>query len=233
MKTNERDMEILKILETRKFTSVQNLSALLYTSPSSIRRSLNRLSECGLVERSYGGVILCDGEHTAAVPDVRLEKQKAEKQKIAAKAAALLRDGITVFLDSSTTSSYLTEHIAKFHGVTVFTNNIRTAADLIERSVDTYCIGGHAKGGIPITVGDFATDMIAGVQADLFFFSSLALSDDGVISDCSAEENAIRKLMLAHSQKKIFLCDSSKFHRLSTFRLCTLRDVDAFFTDEG
>ncbi len=89
MKTNEREAEIMNILKERKFISVQALSDELYTSPSSIRRSLTRLEAGGLVKRSYGGVLLCDDGRTAACPDVRLEKQKDEKKRIAKKAAAL------------------------------------------------------------------------------------------------------------------------------------------------
>lgn len=231
MKTNEREAEIMNILKERKFISVQALSDELYTSPSSIRRSLTRLEAGGLVKRSYGGVLLCDDGRTAACPDVRLEKQKDEKKRIAKKAAALLHDDMTVFLDGSTTAGYLAEHIPEFHGITVFTNNIRTAAALIEKAVNTYFIGGYLKGFAPVAVGNFAEQMIDGLNADIFFFSSLALSDDGVISDCSPEETSLRSKMFSHSRKRIFLCDSSKFHRISTFRLCTLDDVDAFISD--
>lgn len=231
MKTNEREERILALLREKRFIRVDDLSAALYISPSSIRRDLTRLQHAGLVQRSYGGVTLCDTDHTAPPTDFRLEAHKAEKKQIAKEASVLLRDDITVFLDGSTTASYLTEYLAEKQNITVFTNNLRTAAELIERSVDTYCIGGHAVRGSHVMGGCYAEDMIRQLHADLFFFSSFALSDDGVISDCTAEENSLRKQMFARADRRIFLCDSSKFHRSATHRLCTLEETDHFFFD--
>ena len=232
MKTNEREQKILEILRDRQFASVRFLAANLYTSPSSIRRSLTRMQSVGLVRRNYGGVILCDSDKKAAVPDVRMEQHKDQKKAIAAKAAELLLPGMTVFLDASTTCAYLVEHIAKIPDISVFTNNLRTAAELSQLSVDTYCIGGHCLSNAALTVGGYAEAMIRDISADIFFFSSQALSNDGIISDCSPEETAIRKAMFANSQKRVFLCDSSKFGKTSIHRLCSLDDIEECFFDK-
>ena len=233
MKTNEREQAILEILRDRQFASVRFLAANLYTSPSSVRRSLTRMQNAGLVRRNYGGVILCDNEKRTAAPDVRMEQHKAQKKEIAARASELLRSGMTVFLDASTTCAYMVEHIAQIPDVTVFTNNLRTAAELVERGVDTYCIGGHCSNNAAITVGSYAESMIRDIGADIFFFSSQALSDDGVITDCSPEETAVRRALLANARKKVFLCDSSKFGKHSVHRLCTLDEVDECFFDKS
>ena len=232
MKTNEREQKILEILHNRQFASVRFLAANLYTSPSSIRRSLTRMENAGLVRRNYGGVILCDNEKKTAALDVRMEQHKTEKKAVARDAASLIYPGMTVFLDASTTCSYLVEYIIQIPDVIVFTNNLRTAAELIENGVDTYCIGGHLANNSAISVGTYAENMIRELSADIFFFSSQALSDDGVISDCSAEETAIRKAMYEHSKRRYFLCDSSKFGKTSVHRLCTLDDVDGTFFDK-
>ena len=232
MKTSEREQKILEILRDRQFASVRFLAANLYTSSSSIRRSLTRMQSKGLVRRNYGGVILCDNDKKAALPDVRMEQHKEQKKAIAAKAADLLLPGMTVFLDASTTCAYMVEHIAKVPDITVFTNDLRTAAELAQLSVDTYCIGGHCLSNTSSTVGGYAETMIRDISADIFFFSSQALSGDGIISDSSAEETAIRKAMFANSQKRVFLCDSSKFGKTSIHRLCSLDDIEECFFDK-
>ena len=226
MKTNEREAQILQILKEQQFASVSDLSAALYASPSSIRRDLTHMQSAGLVRRNYGGVVLCDREHTPTPASVRLEENKAKKKQIARMASAYLHDNMTVFLDGSTTASYMVEYIAELQNITVFTNNLRTASELIERSVDTYCIGGRSVLQSHVMGGSYAEDMIRSLHTDILFFSSFALSDDGVISDCTMEENSLRKLMLARSDCRVFLCDSSKFHRFSTHRLCSVEDIE-------
>ena len=122
MKINERERQILDILKKDRFAGVRQLSEKLYTSQSSIRRDLNRLEQAGIVERSYGGVMLCEDVHRAAPFLIRSEQNIVLKKEIAAKAASLLKDNMTVMLDDSTTVFHLLEHMTRYSNISVFTN---------------------------------------------------------------------------------------------------------------
>ena len=63
-------------------------------------------------------------------------------------------------------------------------------------------------------------------KADIAFFSAQSVDNNGEIYDCFEEENVIRKAMIHHATKKVFLCDSTKFGKTSLFHLCSLNDVD-------
>ncbi len=229
MKINERKNKIINLLTERNFVSVDELSKILYTSPSSIRRDLNALQSEGLVRRNYGGVMLFETKSAAPV-SWRWEVQKSEKKAIAKKAAKHLQDYTTVFLDSSTTAYYLAEYIIQKKGITVITNNTKTAEKLFEGGINTYCIGGnmHSEN---VNCGSYAIEQLRQFHADTVFFSSFALADNGTVSDSCAEENEIRKIMLSQSDCKIFLCDSSKFHRTATHILCNIKDIDYCISD--
>ena len=69
------------------------------------------------------------------------------------------------------------------------------------------------------------------IRADVFLFSVQALTADGELYDCYAEEVATRSIMLANSKRRILLCDSSKLGRSSTFYLANLSDVDLVVSD--
>ncbi len=228
---NERQESILALLREQKFVGVSTLSALLYTSPSSIRRDLNDLQAKGLVVRSYGGVMLAT-DHTTAEPlSWRWESNKAQKKRIAEQAATLIEDFMTVFLDSSTTVSFLIDHLSQHKGITVITNNLKTAQMLVEKEVQTYCLGGSVLPSSTAMAGPYTVQMLQCFHADLMFFSSFALSSDGVISDSNPEENAIRRAMLSLADRRVFLCDSSKFDRRATYRLCSIQEIEACFYD--
>ncbi len=230
MNGNERKNKILAILKERSFVSVEELSSLLYTSQSSIRRDLNDLQEQELVRRNYGGVMLF--EPKLAPPAAwRWDIQKAEKKLIAKQAAVCLKDNTTVFLDSSTTAYHLIEYIAQKENITAITNNLKTTQHLIENGVKTYCLGGLIKQSSTAMYGNYTQDMLRSFHADIMFFSSFALSENGIISDSTAEENAIRKQMLSQSDYHVFLCDSSKFNRKATHILCSVDDIDIAFYD--
>ena len=63
-------------------------------------------------------------------------------------------------------------------------------------------------------------------------FSSKSLSDYGVISDPTAEENYLRALMIKNAKIKVFLCDSEKFSDTSIYTLTTLDEIDYAIFDE-
>ena len=37
--------------------------------------------------------------------------------------------------------------------------------------------------------------------------------------------------MLAHAEKKVFLCDSEKFNRYSGYKQCSLKEIDYLITE--
>ncbi len=227
MKINERQTLILKALETEVFLSVEMLAKRFYTSPSSIRRDLANLEQYKLVHRTHGGVTTCNPLDKVASFARRMTQNVQGKHAVAKKAAAFLRDGMNIMLDSSTTARFLIEHIAKYKGVTVFTNNMETALESIANGVKTHCFGGRCFNESPVLIGSDAERSISNIHTDIFFFSSQSLDACGVISDSCEEETHLRSIMLKHTDKKIFLCDKEKFNKRSLYTLTTLDAIDA------
>ena len=111
-------------------------------------------------------------------------------------------------------------------------NNQRIFSECTSSQVKLYCTGGLFDSHSSIFYGNSAENYVSNIGADLFFFSSQAISEDGEISDVSEEETSLRKVMLSRSKKKIFLCDSSKLGLQKTFTLCSKDDVDLIICDK-
>ena len=75
--------------------------------------------------------------------------------------------------------------------------------------------------------------MLKNIYVDTMFFSSSALTKDGIIFDLDEEETAIRKFMLGHSSYKVFLCQSDRFGKSAPLRLTDAGNVDYIFSDFG
>ena len=227
MLKNEREQEILTILQRTGYSTVKELSKILYTSESSIRRALTCLETKGLVRRSYGGVELLSCHTTVSSFGARAHQNTAAKQIIARKAAPLIKDGSIVFLDGSSTCFYLAAQLLNRSALTVVTNNTEILALLSQANFTVYCSGGRlSEANRTCLVGPDAQHSFAGVYAQYAFFSSNALSENGIITDCTREEVAVRDAMLLNAQNKIFLCDSSKLGSVSSYRQCSLAQVD-------
>lgn len=232
MKTSERERQIIALLSERSFISVQELSELLYTSPSSIRRDLSRLETVGIVKRNYGGAVAVGGNPASPPVSIRSEVNKSAKRTIAKKASVLLRDDMTVLLDDSTSASAMIEFLAERRGITLFTNNLETAAAATERGIMAYLLGGALpSNSASVTVGKFALDMLRSIHADLCFFSGSALSDDGEIFDSTEQHNLLRREMLRRADARCFLCDGSKLSRRSIYHVAHLNEIEYLSCD--
>jgi DeoR/GlpR family transcriptional regulator of sugar metabolism len=226
MSISERQKKILEILNDRHFITVKELATITYTSASSVRRDLTIMQNSGIVKRLHGGVTLPDTTNGVASFHDRMQKNINEKRIIAKKASALLTDGQSIILDGSSSAYFTLPYIAKLNSATVFTNNITTALKSIELGIDTHCLGGSSINGSPVLSGTETYKSLADISADILFFSSQGVDDNGIISDSTEEENYVTSLMLKAAKKKVFLCDSTKFGKSYLYKLTDTDSID-------
>ncbi len=222
----ERQEEIIRILEERKSVSVHSLAERLYSSESTIRRDLCALERSGRVRRTFGGAVL-EESNTKEVPlFLRLSRNGEAKKHIAEKAARLIENGKVIFLDASTTVAYLVPHLKQFKNLTVITNSPNTSLELGRSGITSYCTGGRLLESSEAYVGGEAEDFIRRFNADIMFFSSRGISVEGYITDSSVEESQIRRVMMAHTEKKYYLYDESKLGGKYLCNICSASEVD-------
>ena len=229
----ERQREILNYLKQNHFATVGELAKLVWSSESSVRRDVKALELKGYVKQIYGGVVLSEYENSVVPVNLRDPSNSAVKEELAKRAAEYIFDGATVIMDGSSTVRRISKYIGGFKSLKIITNNQRIFNVCNYPEVKLYCTGGLFLNQSNIFVGSTAESYISGINADLVFFSSQAISEDGEISDASEEETSLRRAMLARAKKKIFLCDSSKIGLKRTFTLCNKDDVDMIICDKA
>ena len=211
-----QEKEILEILQNNQYSTIDELAEKLFVSPSTVRRKLNALQRKGLVTRTHGGAQLNDDNNFFPSFTFRVHINSFEKKKMALSAIKLIKNGDLIFLDGTTSAFFIAEYLSEFKNIRVITNG-----------VDTYSTGGCIQElNRSVLVGHYAEEMIGNFHADIAFFSAQSVNNGGEIYDCFEEENVIRKAMIKHATKKVFLCDSTKFGKTSLFHLCSLNDVD-------
>ena len=233
MLKSEREREIINILKSAdKFITVKELCKMLYTSESSIRRALTSLENKGLVKRTYGGAELITNFSNVISFDKRYHHSIEAKKVIAKKAAKLIKDGNIIFLDQSSTSFYLASEIINRNSLTIITNNIEILYLLSNSDIKVVSAGGFlSPENRSCLIGSDAQSIFENIYADITFFSTKSLSDDGIISDCTREEVTLRNSMLKNSAKKIYLCNSEKFGTRSAYKQCSLSDIDYLISE--
>lgn len=223
-----------RILKNKKIT-VKETACELYVSESSVRRALARLEKQNLIKRIHGGAVV---EETALSKNkipfaLRELEQSSSKVVIAHKAAELICDNSVIFLDASTSAYNLIPFISEKNNVTVVTNGVKALIALAEYGINAVSTGGRLIPSCLALVGEESYVTIDAINADIAFFSCRGLSEDGLLTDISAEENYVRRKMLQCSKKAYLLCTSDKHGKKYYHNLCRKDEIDGIITENG
>ncbi len=226
----ERQEQIMELLGKTPAMRIGQIAAALYTSEATVRRDLAVMEQKGLVRRVYGGVTL---KREDMPLELRRQEHAAAKEEIALRAATLLRDGMTVFLDSSSTAQHLLSHLTRFHDLTVVTNSHRALEVLADSKIRLICTGGDLVKRNMAFVGRLAEATLENLCPDIAFISSQGVDESGEITDASEEETALRRVAMRRALRTVLLCDSSKVGKRFFNRLGQLSDMDDVIVDEA
>src|ERR1035437_5369653 len=111
----ERRHRIVELLLEHGRVTVEALAARFATSAVTIRTDLAALEAGGALERTHGGALLRQDDDDQPI-NVKRTLHHAEKVRIAKVAAALIKDGETVILDSGTTTAEIAKQIRNLGG---------------------------------------------------------------------------------------------------------------------
>ncbi|MCG6499295.1 DeoR/GlpR family DNA-binding transcription regulator [Kitasatospora sp. A2-31] len=229
----DRSARILAHVTEAGSADVHALAGLLGVSTATVRRDLQELHEQGLLHRTRGGAVT--GPVNLELPlRHRSEKQREEKRRIAQAAAELVPDGAVVGLSGGTTTSELARVLAERGGITVVTNAVNVAADLIVRpEVRLVVIGGIARTASYELVGPAADLMLSRYHLDVAFIGVDGLTAEEGCTTHDEMEAQTDRAFLRSSARAVVLADSTKAGRVTFARICPLADVDDLVTDAG
>lgn len=230
----ERKQQILEIMRNHNpVVTVDQLCSSIYASGATIRRDLKDLENSKLIRRTHGGAILVEGNTSEDPLSFRENQNSIKKQIIADAALGYVQDGMTIFLDSSSTVYTLAKELEKFNNLKVITNGIKTAMLLSDfKNLAVMCTGGTLRENSKSLVGLAAKEFISRLNADLAFMSCRGFSIENGVSEASEDEFQIKKQYILNSKKAILMCDTSKMNADFLCRLAPLSDFYEIITEK-
>ena len=227
-----RQKDILALLYERGRVSVAELSRTLYVSEMTVRRDLAEMEKGGYLKRYRGGAVLKQSDGEMPVSE-RYFMNAEEKRALALRADAYLSDGATVYLDSSSTCAYLLPYLAKYKGVTLVTNSVKTLLAASELHVPALLVGGEYYEQDMCLVGSLAEESVRALSVDVAFFTTAAYDEKtGIISDFDLRQTAIRKIVQKNAKRSVFLFESYKCGKRMLYTLCQASDVTVLVNEE-
>lgn len=231
MLTPERHQMIIRLLKEKDVVRLQELVDLTGASESTIRRDLSELEEKRILQRVHGGASII--QRKLEEPTVLEKVVKHEKQKvaIAKRAASLIKDGDTVFIDAGTTTYHMIPFLTQ-ESIVVVTNSIQIGLELLKRNIRTFLLGGELKAGTLALVGPEAIRAISQYRFDKCFLGINSIHEKYGLTTPDPDEAFIKQLALQYSEEKFVLSDANKFSRVSFAKVSELEPV-TIITDDG
>lgn len=217
--SKERQKQILEILYQKGRASVAELSKTLFVTEMTVRRDLSEMEKGGYLRRYRGGAVLKINLGEMPITE-RILMDRKEKELLAEKCNAYLSDNISVFIDSSSTCQYIIPYLTQYKNITVITNSINALLTLGKLHIFCLLIGGEYYEQDMCTVGAIAEQYASDMNIDIAFFTTAAISHDGVISDFDLKQTMIRKFVMKNAKKNIFLFEKEKLGKKHLYTLC-------------
>ncbi|UNX54979.1 DeoR/GlpR family DNA-binding transcription regulator [Georgenia sp. TF02-10] len=202
-------LELLRAGTTR----VEDLSARLGISPSTVRRDLSRLGEEGRLTRTYGGATVEATFRERALAE-RMGVRTAAKAAVGARAAALLPAEGTIFVDAGTTTAQLAEHLRGRCGLTVLTRGLEIALMLAgEPGLEVVVVGGVVAPKSHGLAGPVTTLTLERFMVDVAFLGVDALDPVDGVGEPTLVEAATKDIASRRARRTVVLADASKLDR--------------------
>lgn len=232
MDIHERKREIVEHLNQHNgIASMNYLCKRLYASRSTIRRDLLSLEEDGILKRSHGYVSLIVKSAKESPIGMRQIENQDKKQSIAKKTDSLIKDGMVIFLDSSSTVCQLAPILKTKHNITIITNGINIANELSHaQNLTCFLCPGVLKHQSLSIVGEFTSEFIKNFHAELAILSCKAIRENGVFEGDDSQ-GLVKKSMMENADKTILLCDTTKENAVGFFKTSDFEKLSCLISD--
>jgi DeoR family transcriptional regulator of aga operon len=231
MQRKQRLNQIVSAIVESGTLDVITLAEQFEVSQATIRRDLEVLEKQRLVSRTHGGATT-----HAAFNDLPLNYKTAqdltEKRRIAQHGLALLDGARVIGLTGGTTVTEFARLLLDRDGLTVVTNALNIATDLVVNpGLRVFAAGGEVRASSQECVGPTAETFLSGYNVDVSF-----LGVDGVdaMAGCTNYDPVgarVNGILQQRARMSVVLADATKISRVALARVCAMSDVDVLITD--
>jgi Transcriptional regulators of sugar metabolism len=163
--------------------------------------------------------------------DYRLLENIDRKFKIAKKAIEMIPKNGVVILDSGTTVLQIAKLLNFKRDLVIITNSL-IAAEVLENSKNQIIVtGGELEDKTMSFVGEFTTQVLEKVRADIAFMGCDGFHMEGP-SSRSYKELEVKRKIIQNSKKVALVTDSSKFNIEGLYRFATFDEITDLITDK-
>lgn len=147
-----------------------------------------------------------------------------EKELIARLAVKEVDDGETIYIDSGSTGALVLQALLE-RPITIYTTN--TAVCFVQEPTKALIqlIGGAFNPTTASVTGSMTEQILRDIYFDKSFLGVNGIDEHRGVMTPTFIEATKKRIVTRNSRVTYLMCDSSKFHRLSTVKVFDLKDV--------
>ncbi|MEM8956340.1 MAG: DeoR/GlpR family DNA-binding transcription regulator [Pseudomonadota bacterium] len=235
-----RHEQILEVLSRDRVVEVAQLSERLGVSAVTIRSDLDALDRRMLLRRIRGGATSVQPARFVRPLELASQSFGAEKERIGAMAARMVRDGETIILDAGTTTQAMALALPdELRDVVVITSSLDIAISIENHDgVTVMLTGGTVKrtGRNPRSrslIPPFAGLLLSQVNADCTYLCCAGIDAERGFTNAHFEEVEVKRSMMAASRRSVMLGDHGKIGHVAGACIAAAGEVATLVTDNG
>ncbi|WP_219816711.1 DeoR/GlpR family DNA-binding transcription regulator [Citrobacter amalonaticus] len=238
MNSFERRNKIIQQVNEQGTVLVQDLSNIYSTSEATIRADLRFLEKKGVVTRFHGGAAkITTGNVETEMQEIgfkeRFQLASAPKNRIAQAALKMINEGMTIILDSGSTTMLIAEELMTAKNITVITNSLPAAFALSENKDITLVVcGGTVRHKTRSMHGAIAERSLQDINADIMFVGADGIDAVNGITTFN-EGYSISGAMVCAANNVVAVLDSTKFNRRGYNQVLPIEKIDCVITDDA
>ena len=230
-----RRSAILQRLREESSVNVSELSREFGVSEVTIRKDLRILKERKLLLRVHGGAIV-DANTTDEVEERNFHFKQLvnsrEKEAIGRAAAAHIKNGDTILVDSGTTALQVVRNLHSFNDLTIITNSVNAMLEAIKyKRFRVILLGGTVRESSNSIVGPLAESNLKLFYCDKLFLGVDSISMEAGLSTPSMEEASTNQVMISRAREVIAVFDSSMVNKRSLAFIAMPDKIHTVITD--
>lgn len=230
-----RHARILELLREKSGITVGAIAKTFNISLATARRDFSILEQEGKLLRTFGGakagtepslVVKTFGEKQTAMNEAKISMAKA--------AAALVKPGMKLMLDSGTTIWTVSRQLKHLVPLTVITSSLAVIEEIgAADGITLFCAGGKFRPANLDFYGPRTQSTFAQFAADLAFIGADRLIPDKGGYAADQESAAIIRVMCQHADKRVMVVDHSKINSSGFILALESKNIDVVITDAG
>jgi DeoR family transcriptional regulator of aga operon len=234
--TSQRRLQISELVRQHGSVQVTALARRFGVSMQTVRKDLRYLAERGVMARAYGGAIdssVVGAPQAEPHYEAKRTANLEQKRRIGQRAAALVKPGDTIAIDSGTTAIQLAEALPNIE-VTVVTNDFGVLSALAPKNnIAIVMLGGELRRKNMAFYGGLTVEAIDALHVDMLFLGVDGFDLERGITTHYEPEAMLNRRMVEAARVVAAITDSSKFGRVCLHRIIAVSELDILLTDTG